>query len=482
MQRYLLVCLAGAARNNKPILRSSIITLPLFFFALSLSGRTPNIVLIMVDDMGWECLSPYGGEDYQTPNIDRLAKEGVVFDHCFSTPLCTPSRVKLMTGKYNFRNYTYFGYLNPEERTFGHMLQEAGYKTAIVGKWQLNGLYNGLPGHQDSSRPLKAGFDEALLWQVTRGKHSNDGGGERYWNPPLEHNGTFISAEENWGLYGPDLFTDFICDFMQRYRDEPFFVYYPMVLVHDVFVPTPDTLGDQPLETANIQPVDFESRKKHFSAMVTYTDHLLGRILSQLEALGLSEDTLVLFTADNGTDHKIKSNWNGVDVPGGKGGRTDTGNHVPLLAFWKGKSIPGKRVKDLIDFTDFFPTLAEVAGVDLPGDTFLDGQSFLHKILGKPGPQRAWVYNHYQPYWGPTPGRFLRTLTHKLHGDGRFYHLAHDRFEEYDLAAKSMKASTLANYEALQALMAHFPEIVQEKGNNADIPRPVYPDWVLSEE
>ena len=167
----------------------------LVFVAIALSFQTamadepqkPNIVLIMTDDASWECFGAYGAEDYKTPNIDRLAEQGVKFEHCYSTPICTTSRVMIMTGKYNFRNYTHFGYLNPKEKTFGHLMQQAGYKTAIAGKWQLNGLYNPtvFADHADSTRVNKAGFDEYALWQVTKGK-SEKGSGERFWSPPLE--------------------------------------------------------------------------------------------------------------------------------------------------------------------------------------------------------------------------------------------------------------------------------------------------------
>ena len=146
----------------------------LCFAVASFGGDKPNVILMMADDVSWECFGCYGGEDYKTPNIDRLAAQGVRFEHCYSTPICTPSRVKIMTGKYGFRNYTHFGYLNPAERTFGHMMQEAGYETAIAGKWQLNGLYSKNPGHENPLRPLEAGFDESLLWQVT--KEKRDGG------------------------------------------------------------------------------------------------------------------------------------------------------------------------------------------------------------------------------------------------------------------------------------------------------------------
>ena len=107
-----LISLLAAGANARPI------------------GERPNIILVMADDVSWEAFGCYGAEDYQTPNIDRLAANGIRFNHCYSTPICTPSRVKLMTGQYNFRNYTHFGYLNPADKTFGHMMKEAGYKSA----------------------------------------------------------------------------------------------------------------------------------------------------------------------------------------------------------------------------------------------------------------------------------------------------------------------------------------------------------------
>ena len=117
----------------------------------------PNIILIMADDVSWEAFGAYGGEDYKTPNIDALAAKGIRFTQCYSTPICTPSRVQIMTGRYSFRNYTHFGYLNPKDKTFGNLMKQAGYKTAIAGKWQLNGLYNSLPGHADNTLADLAG-------------------------------------------------------------------------------------------------------------------------------------------------------------------------------------------------------------------------------------------------------------------------------------------------------------------------------------
>jgi|SRR5690625_1593821 len=137
--------------------------------------KGPNIVLIMADDMGRETLGVYGSAVYETPNLDKMAAEGVLFTNMFSQPLCTPSRVKIMTGKHNYRNYTDFGYLDPSEITFGNLLQDAGYHTLIAGKWQLNGIYNQkVKGWDDVNRPYHFGFDEFVLWQVTKAKDEEE--------------------------------------------------------------------------------------------------------------------------------------------------------------------------------------------------------------------------------------------------------------------------------------------------------------------
>ena len=129
------------------------------------SGRKPNIILIMADDIGYECFGCYGGKSYKTPVLDGLARTGMRFEHCYSQPLCTPSRVKIMTGQYNFRNYVNFGVLDPKQKTFGHMLRDRGYATCVVGKWQLYGSVNqGAAVRGTGSLPEQAGFDEHCLF------------------------------------------------------------------------------------------------------------------------------------------------------------------------------------------------------------------------------------------------------------------------------------------------------------------------------
>jgi arylsulfatase A len=437
------------------------------------SPSRPNVVLIMADDIGWECFGAYGGQDYKTPRLDALCRAGVQMTHCYSTPLCTPSRVQIMTGKYNFRNYTHFGFLSPNERTFGQMMREQGYATAIAGKWQLNGLANLLPGWDDTTRPHHFGFDEYLLWQLTREKQVERGGGERYWSPLLERSGELLTIEANDGLYGPDLMCDFVCDFISRHRDDPFFVYYPMLLVHDPFVPTPDSIGDGSRGHEANDP-DKSRRQEHFAAMVEYLDKIVGRIVDHLESLGQLENTLILFTADNGTHASITSGWNGRSITGGKGGSTDMGTHVPLIAFWKGKTPVGHVCSDLVDFTDFYPTLAELVGGEATG---CDGQSFLPQLLGATGSPRSWVLCHYQPFWHREPRQFARNHRYKLYPDGQLFDVPADLAEQRPLATEDLDTEVLGVRDDLQRLLDRLPPLPPGMQNRESIDRPTYPDW-----
>ena len=438
----------------------------------------PNIVLIMADDVGWEAFPAYGGEDCRTPCLDAIAAEGIRFEHCYATPLCTTSRVQIMTGLYNFRNYTHFGYLDPEQRTFAHLAREAGYATAVAGKWQLNGIYNGLPGSGERDRPVTLGFDEYSLWQLTVGKGIGEGGGERFWSPPIETNGRFATIEENRGRYGPDLFCDFLCDFMERHRDRPFLVYYPMTLVHDPFVPTPRTIGDAPRgQAANREPREPAEKKANFVAMVEYMDEIVGRLVDRIDALGLGANTLVLFTADNGTNRKIVSRWRGEDIRGGKGGLTDTGTRVPLFARWTGTAPAGTVVEDLVDFTDFLPTVTEAIGAGTGEAVSVDGRSFLPRLRGEPGNPRRWVLNHYQPYWNKEPGQWARDAEFKLYRDGRLYRVPADLEEESPLAAGAAGEAGEASRALLESVLRRCPPFSPGPLGRDTGERPIHPDW-----
>lgn len=412
----------------------------------------PNVILIMTDDMGYECLGSYGSASYATPHLDRLAANGVRFEHCYSQPLCTPSRVQIMTGKYNFRNYTDFGYLDPAEKTFGHLFKEAGYSTCIAGKWQLNGFYGDKkPGWDDLNRPYVFGFDEYCLWQVSKEKSE----GERYANPLVVQNGKELPRNED--QYGPDVFSDYIINFIDRKKKEPFFVYYPMNLVHDPFVPTPNNHDwDNPA-------LRYRQDAAYFKDMVAYSDKLVGKILDKLEQEGLAENTLVIFTGDNGTGVNIYSRMkDGRVIKGDKGNMTDGGTRVPLIAYWKGKSLKGKVNQDLIDFTDFLPTLAEAAGIPIPQDQVVDGQSFLPQVLGTPGKGKEYIYMYYKPNWGKfRNGVFVRDQKYKLYDDGRFYDVEQDVLEQNPIDIKTTGGEALAAAEKFQAVLSRMPRLHQ---------------------
>lgn len=418
-----------------------------FSVVAAAAADRPNVILIMADDMGFECLSTYGSQSYETPRLDRLAADGVRFDNCYSTPVCTSSRVQIMTGRYNCFTYQEFGYLNPKYPTFGNLMRDSGYATMIAGKWQLNGISHGDRKFDRSNDPTRlhdAGFDEYSLWQVTKGKSY----GERFWDPYIEQNGEVIDEAMD-GKYGPDHFTDYICDFIERKKDESFFVYYPMVLVHSPFVHTPDS------ETQEL------SRQEAFADMMAYCDKLVGRIYDKLEEAGLLENTLILFTSDNGTDRSIVSELPHRTVPGGKANTIDAGIHVPLIAYWKGKTPVGQVSQQLVDFTDFHQTLADIVMLPQPKreKLQLDGVSFLPALVGESGPERAWVFGYYDARWGQARvhrDKYVYDGQFKLYQNGDYFEVRADFMEESPVSAEGVKSM---RREKLQEVLDRYPRL-----------------------
>ncbi|MED5494480.1 MAG: sulfatase-like hydrolase/transferase [Verrucomicrobiota bacterium] len=351
----------------------------------------PNIILIMADDMGYEALSSNGSESCKSPNLDKLAAKGVRFTNCFSNPICTPSRVKLMTGQYNVRNYVKFGWLDREQTTFAHQLKAAGYATAIAGKWQLG---------RDKDSPQHFGFEQSCLWQHTRSGRSNEDGkniDRRFVNPQLEFNG--VEKDFTNGEYGPQVCTDFICDFIDKNKKKPFLVYYPMILTHCPFDPTPDSTDWDPKRLGSTTyKGDRNDPQRHFRDMVAYADKAVGQIVSQLEKSGVRDNTLIIFTGDNGTDTPIVTPWNGKKVVGGKGTMSDTGTRVPLIVNWPaGIRKAGRVVDDLVEFTDVFPTICEVTTAKLPKNHPGDGASIVPVLRNQAGARKKdWVYIWYR--------------------------------------------------------------------------------------
>jgi arylsulfatase A len=401
----------------------------------------------MADDMGYECLGSYGTTVYKTPVLDSLAFGGIRFSNCVSQPLCTPSRVKIMTGLFNYRNYDYFGHLNSKEYTFGNLMNDAGYTTCIAGKWQLNGLAykDSIADWNDSQRPRNFGFDEYCLWQLT--KERKEGG--RYAHPLIEQNGKLLQRNEE--QYGPDIFSEFILDFIERKKEEPFFIYYPMVLVHDPFVPTPDS------EDWNNKKNRFKNDTTYFKDMVSYTDKIVGKIIDKLSELEIAENTIVIFTGDNGTHPSIYTQMTKEVIQGGKGNTIDAGTHVPLIVSWPQKIKKGKVYNDLIEFSDFFPTFADI----IEKNRASDGKSFYPLLVNEEFEPRKTAFVHYDPRWGRRVNKyrnqFIRTVDYKLYRDGKFFNLRNDILEKRPLALDSLSTNELGIKTNLESLLKNHP-------------------------
>lgn len=407
----------------------------------------PNIVFILVDDMGYECIGAYGGT-YNTPNIDQLAEKGIQFNYAFSTPLSTPSRVQVLTGKYNHKNYVDFGFLNQDQKTFGNLAKDAGYKTAIVGKWQL-GFNSKLPAH--------FGFDNHCLWQLSYYRQNIQS--ERYANALIEQDGKILERDKN--CYGPDIFVDYIEKFIEENKNTPFFLYYPMVLVHDPFVVTPMNADWESLKSS------YKSDPGFFPEMMEYMDRIVRRIIDKLKEEKLFENTLIVFTADNGTSRKITSPMkDGSMIRGGKGTTTDAGTHVPLIISFGDQQAKPSECNDLVDFTDFLPTFADAMGVKVPKEWDTDGISFLPQVRGdkKKITPREWVFCHYDSFFrgadqpSKDARRFIRNHRYKLYSTGEFYDIETDPLEKEDIAHKKGSREAEKARKFLSKELSRFPK------------------------
>lgn len=426
-------------------------------------ARRPNVILMMADDLGYEALACNSGTTYKTPQFDRIAAQGMRFTRCYSQPVCTPSRVKIMTGQSNARNYVAFGVLREGEVTFGNVLKAAGYKTCIAGKWQLSG--NGGKGKKGMWWQ-DCGFDESCMWAYAHYLQPKDlqhyqnssslkkrQTSSRFWNPSIIQNGTYRPTTQD--DFGPDIYTDFILDFIDRNKDEEFFVYYPMALTHSPFVPTPHSKGFSDGDK-------FSSNRKYFGDMVRYSGSLMERIMKKLEETGIAEETLVIFTGDNGTGRGIESRMGDRLVFGGKAFPIDAGTHVPMIAWWKGTIKPGSICHDLVEFSDFMPTFAELGRGKQPADRVLDGRSFLPQLKGQKGNPRESVLVHYDKDPGSATPKFRRVRfafdgKFKLYLDGRMIEVANDYLEQAPLNMRKATSEARNARAHLQTALAQLP-------------------------
>ena len=384
------------------------------------TANVPNILLIMVDDLGYETLGCYGGTSYSTPNLDKLAKDGIRFENAYSTPKCSPSRVTIMTGRYTFRTTTKWGHIPKDEVTFGSVLSSAGYKTALAGKWQMTLLKNN-PKHV-----AQKGFEESCVWGWKEGP--------RYWKPMIYRNDKVLGDISN--RYGPDVFTEFLVNFMKANKDRRFLAYYPMCLTH--WPKSQESKGPN-------------GRWETFKEMVENMDKKVGQLVTALDDLGLRDKTLILFTADNGSPRDVISRMGDKEVRGGKSKLTDAGTHVPLIANWPGTAPAGTTCEDLIDFSNFMPTLSELAGAKLP-DIKIDGTSFAPQLQGRKGTPREWIYTEW------SGKSWVRTKQWKLYRDGRLYDMKNDPLEKTPIDLSAASSQTKAARNKMQSILNDLKE------------------------
>ena len=365
------------------------------------AGERPNIIIVMADDVGYDAVGAYGGESYPTPHLDKLAKSGMKGMHCYSMPVCHPTRITFMTGRYptNVNNPKWGSFPQQlEKQTIAGLMQGAGYRTVVTGKWQLALLKD------DPLQPHRMGFDQYCVF----GWHE----GPRYYSPMVYENG--VVNNEAQKQFGPDVYREFLQDFILADQEKPFFAFYSMALCHDV--------------TDDLQkPVPYSPSGEYltFKEMAVEMDRQVGLLVEFLEERELRSDTLLIFTTDNGTAARscshfengkyikppVFSTFHGKRLQGGKGKLDDSGTRVPLILSWPGVVKPGTKTEALVDMSDFYATCVELAGQEITES--IDSLSFVPAMSGRPV-SRRWAYSEGRgEYW-------VRDQKYKLYSSGRF--------------------------------------------------------------
>jgi len=364
--------------------------------------RQPNVVLILADDMGYGDFACFNGGLSETPALDELVADGLCLSqHYSASPVCAPARASLLTGRYPHRTgaidtleHRGLDRIALRERTIADLLGAAGYVSGLVGKWHNGAL-------DARYHPNRRGFDEFAGFS---------GGWSSYWGWRLDRNGTVSPSD---GRYLTDVLTDEALAFVRRHRDEPFFLHLSYNAPHYPF--------EAPEE--DVEP--FRSTGRHTEAvaaiygMIRRMDAGIGAVLHELDSLGLAEDTLVLFTSDNGPQFSGSGQYDttrfNCGLRGSKGLVYDGGVRLPMVVRWPGGGVePGDR-HELVHLTDWFPTLLAAAGLEVPRDLALDGVDILPLLQGQPcevPPTRFWQWNRYTP--APQANAAMRDGTWKL--------------------------------------------------------------------
>ena len=446
----------------------------------------PNIVFILADDLGWADLGCYGSTFHETPNLDRLAKEGTRFTDAYAAcNVCSPTRASIMTGKYPARLHitdwlpgaivkpdqklarpAFQQFLPLEEFTIAEALKAGGYRTAFIGKWHLGESPEYWPEHQ--------GFDLNIA-------------GCGHGHPPSYFSPYGIPnlADGPRGEYLNERLTDEAIKFIESAKGEPFFLYLPHYAVHNPLQAKADAIGKYKAKAAKLPAAgpefaadngrEVRQLQNHpiYAAMVESLDSSVGRIMDKLAELGLDKNTVLIFTSDNGgLSTSEGSPTSNMPLRGGKGWGYEGGIREPLLVRWPGVTKPGSVSHDPVISTDYYPTLLAIAGLPAIPGQHLDGRDFVSALKGEALSERPlfWHYPHYSNQGG-SPHGAVRLGDFKLiewYEDMRaeLYNLKDDIGERHDLAAAMPEKAA-----ALRALLHGWRAEV-----NAQMPAP-NPDY-----
>lgn len=463
MLRTWMLSLSGCLSRCRYV--GVLLGLLLFACCVESHATPPNIIFILIDDMGMEMVKQYGAtglvmgpyivevlpngstvtnevEAYETPHIDALIEGGMRFERAFATPSCAPTRAELLTGRYPFRTDIIFptlprGFMT-NEVTYAKLLQDAGYATGFAGKWNLRyGIFDSnatnMERENTQTHIKKNGFDKAISFVG----HTID-----YGDPSVEAN------------YAPYQINQWATNFVARQsqNSNPFYLQYALGLVHSPFPQTP----------LNFDKDNESSVYENYLSMIKYTDDMIGNLLATIEESGISENTLIFLAGDNGSSGRFISKFNGKAVKGGKLNiERDVGSRVPFSATWPGVINANSTYNGLMDLTDVFPTVLDLAGVSIPLDRRIDGTSFLRQLFGYDAAHResGKIYSQYYYSW------FVRNDEYRLvrnRSGTQLYSVTNSPYEDIKIANK-----TAEQIKIQASLQAYYDEITTES-NGAD--------------
>ncbi len=443
--------------KSLPTLAATLLTLATLHAA---APAKPNIVFILADDLGFAEIGANGSDRYKTPHIDSLANTGIRFNHCYTVPLCGPSRSLILTGRYGFRTgaVTQDGCASiirtgeKAEVMVPTVLKKAGYTTAMIGKWGQV-----LP----SGDATQWGFDHVLgfkasgiYWNKTAaaawvkkyalaGEKGADDGVRANPGPYNINEKKLMMTDTE---YMPDLMHKSAIDFINANQSKPFFLYYSLSFVHSQILPTPDSAPPVAGTDAAVRYVQL------YNDNVTYMDKLVGKLLAELDRLKLRDNTIVFFMGDNGTAkaNADRATIGGRRIVGQKGGMEEGGGLVPFIISWPGVTPAGRLNENFTDASDLLPTFAEIAGVPLPGNRIIDGKSLFPQIKGETKSPRTWAFTQLGENY------YVREAGWKLNQAGQLFDMKNAPFEEIPVPGDSKDTASVAARQRLSAALAQL--------------------------